>query len=386
MFKYDLIIINRGFWPVYPVLGEGLLRLAEVLASSKKVGVIFQGKKKFKNYLKIANRGEGVSFFRTWAGSDSSSNILIRILDSVFFMFNVIIYLIFTRPKNIYISTDPPILIPFIVALYSKYFNSKFIYHIQDIHPEASNVVLKLNSLLFNLVKKIDIYSMKRADIIITLTSEMKSEIIQRSNTSTKILLIQNPSVPFKSNPQNKKKIKGFSFTGNLGRLQMVPFIVDSIKSYLKQGGNLEFSFAGGGIFSKYVCESSKLYPKIKYEGIVSANEAAQLSSKYEWALLPIEDKITRYAFPSKTSSYVLSGSKILAICGHNTNVSKWVEFHKLGLTVKPNTEEIVEILFKIEKGLLDVSNFNDNPKELKKILTIDFFVEKLQEAIFFKQ
>ena len=54
MFKYDLIIINRGFWPVYPVLGEGLLRLAEVLASSKKVGVIFQGKKKFKNYLKIA--------------------------------------------------------------------------------------------------------------------------------------------------------------------------------------------------------------------------------------------------------------------------------------------------------------------------------------------
>mgnify|MGYP005667084449 CR=1 FL=1 len=38
---------------------------------------------------------------------------------------------------------------------------------------------------------------------------------------------------------------------------------------------------------------------------------------------------------------------------------------------------------YKIEKGLLEVSDFNDNPKELKKILTIDFFVEKLQDAIF---
>jgi hypothetical protein len=161
--------------------------------------------------------------------------------------------------------------------------------------------------------------------------------------------------------------------------------MIDSIKRYLKQGGNLEFSFAGGGVFANYVNNASKFYPKIKYEGLLSANEAAKLSAKYEWALLPIEDEITRYAFPSKTSSYVLSGSKILAICGYSTNVSKWVKFHKLGLSVKPNTEEIVETLFKIEKGLLDVSNFNDNPKELKKILTIDFFVEKLQEAIFLK-
>ncbi len=372
MFKYDLIIINRGFWPSYPVLGESLLRLSEILALSKKVGVIFQGKKNFKSHLKIENRGEGVSFFRSWAGSDSSSNILIRILDSIFFMFNVITYLILTRPKNIYISTDPPVLIPFVVALYSKYFNSRFIYHIQDIHPEASNVVFKINSLLFNLVRKIDIYSIKRADVIITLTDEMKDEIIQRSNTSAKIILIQNPSVPFKSNLENKKKIKGFSFTGNLGRLQIVPLMIESIKKYLKEGGNLEFSFAGGGVYAKHINETSKLYKKVKYEGVISANEAAQLSSKYEWALLPIKDEITRYAFPSKTSSYVFSGSKILAICGHNTNVSKWVKLHRLGLTVKPDLDEIVETLFKIEKGHLWLCNYCPKVRQYELIYFYD--------------
>ena len=56
MFKrYDLVIINRSFWPIYPVLGEGLLRLAESLASSKKVAVIIQDHENIKKHLKRIN-------------------------------------------------------------------------------------------------------------------------------------------------------------------------------------------------------------------------------------------------------------------------------------------------------------------------------------------
>ena len=53
MFKrYDLVIINRSFWPSYPVIGEGLLRLAENLASHKKIAVIMQGNIHIKKSLK----------------------------------------------------------------------------------------------------------------------------------------------------------------------------------------------------------------------------------------------------------------------------------------------------------------------------------------------
>ena len=40
-----------------------------------------------KKKLKNKNRGIGVNFFPAWAISSSSSNILIRILDTIFFMF-----------------------------------------------------------------------------------------------------------------------------------------------------------------------------------------------------------------------------------------------------------------------------------------------------------
>ena len=80
--RYDLVIINRSFWPIYPVIGEGLLRLAENLAPFKKVAVIMQDHENIKKNLKKFNRGHGVKFFPGWALTNSSSGLVKRILPS----------------------------------------------------------------------------------------------------------------------------------------------------------------------------------------------------------------------------------------------------------------------------------------------------------------
>jgi hypothetical protein len=195
--RYDLLIVNRSFWPVYPVVGEGLLQIAEDLASSKKVAVILQDHANINKHLKEFKRGVGVNFFPIRAFSNSSSSLVKRVLDSIFFMFWVFFCLIKTRPKNIYVSTDPPILVPFIIAIFSKIMNFKYIYHLQDIHPEASNVVVKINKILFNLLKKIDNFTMRQASLLITLNKEMKIEILKRINIKKEIAIIENPSIPF---------------------------------------------------------------------------------------------------------------------------------------------------------------------------------------------
>jgi hypothetical protein len=384
MSRYDFFIINRSFWPIYPVIGESLLQLAENLSSSKKIAVVTQDHIGIKKKLKNENRGAGVNFFLAWALSSSSSNIFVRVLDSIFFMFWVIICLIIARPKNIYISTDPPILIPFITTIYAKLFNARLVYHVQDIHPEATSMIIKLNSLIFFLLKKIDIFTMKNADLLITLTNEMKTEVINRSNTKKKILLMDNPSISFRDNLLLIQKIKGFSFTGNLGRLQKIPLLLEAIDNYNERGGKLKFFFAGGGVYANLIFKKSKTNSLISYQGILSSKEAALLSSKYEWALLPIEDKVTRFAFPSKTSSYVFSGAKIFAICGADTSVANWVRHNNLGVVITPNTKSIVDFFFKIEKEDVDFTKIDIDRKELKQILHIDKFVKNLESAIFY--
>ena len=145
MFKrYDLVIINRSFWPIYPVIGEALLRLAENISRSKKVAIVMQDHDNIKNHLKN-KRGLGIKFFPGKAFSNSSSSLIIRILDAIFFSFWVTFCILKTRPTNIYISTDPPVVVPFIVAVLSRIINIKYTYHIQDIHPEATNTIKKLN-------------------------------------------------------------------------------------------------------------------------------------------------------------------------------------------------------------------------------------------------
>ena len=52
MGRYDLLIVNRSFWPAYPVIGEGLLRVAESFAFSKKVAVILQNHTDINKHLK----------------------------------------------------------------------------------------------------------------------------------------------------------------------------------------------------------------------------------------------------------------------------------------------------------------------------------------------
>ena len=206
MDRYDLLIVNRSFWPVYPVLGEGLLRVAESFAPSKKVAVVLQDHADIHKHLKELKRGAGISFFPIRAFSNSSSSLVIRILDSIFFMFWVFFCLIRTRPKIIYVSTDPPILVPFIIAIFSRIMNCKYIYHLQDIHPEATNVVVKINRSLFNLLKKIDNFSMRRASLLITLNEEMKIQILNRTNIQKEISIIENPSVPFNIDVSLEKK------------------------------------------------------------------------------------------------------------------------------------------------------------------------------------
>ena len=68
---------------------------------------------------------------------------------------------------------------------------------------------------------------------------------------------------------------------------------------------------------------------------------------------MPIDDEATKYAFPSKTSSYISCGLNILSICSEQTYVAKWVVDNNYGINTLPKVDNIVDIFFKIENGLI---------------------------------
>ena len=379
----SIAVINRSFWPFYAVVGEALLRFSEDAAlNGHKVSVIIQDHMGIKSRLDEAGRGKGIDFYPGKAITTSSSGIVLRVIDSLWFMCWVFGVLLKVRPKLVYISTDPPILVPFIVMLYSKMFSADYVYHLQDIHPEATNVVVPVYKWLFNLLQKIDCVTMRGAKHLITLTNQMAECIQVRSGVEKSIFILDNPAISFEGIDTSHQKKKGFSFCGNAGRLQRIPLLVEAIECYLDRGGKLEFAFAGSGVYSHQIRLLSEKYENVKYLGLISPQDAAQLNADYEWALLPIEDEVTKFAFPSKSSSYVLSGASILAVCGAGTSVADWVSRNKLGCVVEPKLDQLVQCFFDIENGLIEISP-DINKANLSESLKFEVFVEKLKKIIF---
>lgn len=383
MFKrLDLAIINRSFWPVYPVIGEALMRFAEQQSLSKNVGVILQDHAGIKEHLTREKRGLGVNFYPCHALSVSGSSILRRVADAVYFMLWVFFILLLRRPKKVYVSTDPPVLVPFIVMIYCKLFRAQFIYHLQDIHPEAANVVMPVQPMLFRLLKSMDSLTMRNADSLITITDQMAEQIKERSSTRVPIKTLVNPSVSFEHVTAPDVKKVGFTFCGNAGRLQRIPLIIQAIEQYCQAGGRLPFVFAGAGVYADALKNLADKYVNVTYKGLVSASEAAQLSADYEWALLPIEDDVTKFAFPSKSSSYIFAGAKIVAVCGCNTSVAKWVTTNAVGVVIEPCVDSLCQFFFAIERGEFSNVQLEIDRDILKARLGFDVFLSDLTELV----
>lgn len=376
-------IITRTFWPVYPVIGEALLRFAEDAAMrGHSVSVIMQDHAGIKGELDREGRGNGIQFYPAKALTISASSILYRVCDAFFFMFWVLAVLLWVRPNRIYVSTDPPVVTPFVIMLYSRLSGAEFIYHLQDIHPEATNAIMPVNKWLFYSLVKIDAVSMRKARCLITITEEMAAEIRSRSGTNVPIHILDNPSISFDDIDMSKPKIAGFAFCGNAGRLQRIPLMLEAIENYFEQGGKQAFAFAGGGVYANQLRAFADKYPKFHFAGQVSPTEAAQLNADYAWALLPIEDSVTRFAFPSKSSSYVFSGANILAVCGEQTSVARWVRANRAGEVAKPEAKAVTDAFFAIEKGAHSEPGDKSSREALKAKLRFDVFVKNLIRII----
>ncbi|MGX5913517.1 glycosyltransferase [Aliidiomarina sp. Khilg15.8] len=347
--KYGLAIINRSFWPDSEILGEAKLRIAEEFAGSGKVCVIAQSAYDVEEMAGQQGRGPKVKFCIAKSRSDSSSGLVKRILDVALFAPFVFWSLLTTRPKHVYVSTNPPVLVPFIVFIYAKLFRASYTYHLQDIHPEITNIVLPMNPLLYRLLQAIDNVTLRHASQLITLSESMAQYLVERSDTEAEIVLIDNPSFDVSDAGSDVEKIKDVVFCGNAGRVQQIPIVLASIKQFFAEGGSLEISFAGGGIYAPEIQALADTFPQVTYYGYVKPQVASQLVAEHRWALLPIEDEVTKYAFPSKSSSYLASGCRILGICGPETSVASWIDSTNSGLHVEARVSEVVKALHAIE-------------------------------------
>ncbi len=374
-------IVSRSFWPQNPAIGEALLLLAESLSENAQAVVITQVAKDFPEKLQQAQRGQGVKFSTLPSLTNSSSHMLLRIVELLLFTVFVFCSLCWHRPDKVYVATNPPIFTPLAVRLYCGLFGKKFVYHLQDIHPEATQVVTGKTNWVERLLRKIDVKTTRKAATVITLTEQMKSYITQRTGQKLPFVLLDNPSVQGAAQETDVavERKKGFVYCGNAGRLQRIPLLLAAIERYLNEDGQLPFVFAGGGIYRGAIEKLASQFEQVSYLGVLPGDQAAELLRKYSFGLMPIDDEVTNYAFPSKSSSYVFSGCQVIAICGGNTSVARWVVDNALGFVAAPDVDAVVSLFHKLEREATPALNVD---AELFEKLTPQAHATSLEQIL----
>jgi glycosyltransferase involved in cell wall biosynthesis len=376
-FSYsDFAVVNRTCWPSGQVTGEALLSFSESLATQVSVVMIGQSNDDLEAKAAHEGRGDGVSFLMCRMRATSESSVFLRVFDAVIFAIWVFCSLLRSRAKFVYVATDPPIVVPFAVFIYSKLFRAKYIYHLQDIHPEATDIVKPVNKLLFRFLKFIDNVVICHSSLVITLSDQMARYIDARLGKHIHTVLISNPGIPLEYLKINIERDRDIIFCGNAGRMQRIPLLIEAIDTFLMSGGKLTFSFVGGGGYLPELQALSEKHSEIEVHGSVSAQEAAKFMCMHRWGIMPICDEVTKYAFPSKSSSYMLAGCGVIAVTSFNTAVADWVGVNQCGLVVEPTVKGVVSTLRCIESG--EISFDRGSVTSCMDAISIDSFVCKL--------
>jgi glycosyltransferase involved in cell wall biosynthesis len=317
---------------------------------------------------------------------DKKKNIVFKLLNMMLFSIRVFLHILFNRSYDVVmISTAPPILAGFAVALACKLKNTKFIYHCMDIHPEIGSLSGEFgNPLIFGLLQTMDNWTCKQACKVVVLSGDMERSLLERKKMKDiDIKIINNFPLPengdksIRKNSDYLKEDGKFRviFAGNIGRFQGLPSFIDAVKLLGSHDG-FELVFVGEGSSLKDLQQMANELPNqvIKFIPHVSISEIKIIIANSDLGVVSLSPKIINYAYPSKTMTYLEQGCPVLVSVEKDSELAKFVEDKCIGFSCAPGDLQALRSVF-----LYALKN-KEKVKEMgknAKFVSNSFFSEK---------
>lgn len=389
--KKRLLIYAHYYIPDVASTGQIVRELAEGMLDTFDITVIcvvpsYTGKieEKYKKQKYYKENINGVDIVRIRVPEFNKSNKKSRIKNIISYFFGAILATFKVGKQDVVFSiSQPPILGGLLGAIGKWIKHAKFVYNIQDFNPEQTMAVnYSKNKFILNAMMKLDKFSCKRSNLIITVGRDLVQTVNNRFKNKTvpKTVLINNWIDENEIHPLDKDNAKVIEFkkkyglenkfiimySGNIGLyydLENIIKVVEKIKPGTRTKDNKEvvFAFVGEGT----VLENLKQYKQehnmdnvvfIPYQDkkdlIYSLNAA-----DVHWCVNA--KGIKGVSCPSKYYGIAASGKPILGVLEENTEVRLLIEETKGGLVSSPEDYEMIE---KNIKWFID----NSDSKELE--------------------
>ena len=276
-----------------------------------------------------------------------------RAFNMTLFVLHVFWHALRHRYDLVWTASLPPVLNGAAGRIIGWLTGARFLYHVQDVYPEAAVTAGQLREgRLERRLKRLDAWTCRKADIVVTLSSDMRDTIAGRAKASNpRIELINNFVLSDLEPPAMEEPSAGAPFTaiftGNIGRFQGLDQLVGAMREMRDEAVGLELIGSGVAVDGLKAQVSEHELGNVTFTPRMSAQEAFERTCRADIGIISLIPGMYRVSYPSKLMTYLAAGLPVLAIVEKRSAVAKYVRENEAGLATDPDPESIARALRK---------------------------------------
>lgn len=348
----DIILSHRFFPPGGQPYGLMLSHIAtRAAAAGLKTGVFSvceDGTQDASRAVDDKLSAEGVAVTRLAVPAEARRT-KIRIRNAIAYVAGLYRHIRRTKPRMVTAASFPPVMPALAAGLAARATGARFIYHVQDIHPEISAPKMRapVRQIYAALFKPLDRLNLKLASAIVTLSQDMSRELQRRGADPAKIRLINNyaltdiaaaaPPALDAAQSAALERVSKFRllFAGNMGAYQSLDELAPLLDGVLA-GSEAEILFIGEGVKKNWLKQRFAGNPRVRFLDQMPFAVLRRFLDASDMGIVSLDEQSWRYAYPSKLVTYLGAGMPVLCMVNPESAFFKLIERERLGVTVDP--------------------------------------------------
>lgn len=268
---------------------------------------------------------------------------LVRIVNSLVLGLGVFWHAVVRKRYDvIMVSTSPPVLAGWFVAMAAKVTSARFIYHCMDIHPEIGHISGEFrNPRVFSLLSRLDRWTCTQARPVVVLSDDMAESLIaRRPEKPPETTVINNFSLPSEGAEPDELPFSWpnepfvLLFAGNIGRFQGLDALVDAM-ARLRDRQDIRLVMMGDGTEKERLCrKAEESGAQVSFVGHQSVEVAKAAMARASAGFVSLVPELYRYAYPSKTMTYLEQGCPVLVAVEVDSGLARDVTGNSAGVAV----------------------------------------------------
>lgn len=337
-----ILLTHRFFWPDTAPYALMLRSIGDALAEDGHDVHVFASKPSYRKGVGAPGRETlgKLAVRRVWVLQENRRFAPLRALNVVIYCFALFFHILRLRPDVVTASTFPPVLAAWFASLGARLTGGRFVYHMQDIHPEVSEII---GGALGRwpaapLLRWLDNQTLRRAHRIVVLSEDMARTLRTRGLGDLPIRIINNflldDFTGDVSPPADLMKAPGKTrliFAGNLGRFQNLDGLTDGIARCLAEDPDLELLFLGDGAVAADLKQKWGDHPQIRFGPFLPFAQARDLIADADIGLVSLIPGMCGVAYPSKVLTYLGLGVPVFVLAEADSDLGQSLRDGALG-------------------------------------------------------